>query len=335
MGNPLYNIVYNKCSCGNPTTCTQCNTCSNCCICSTCTPIDPCNICASNPCSCTTIPNGLVIATDCSPVPCAVGCNETISSDCVILETYCYLNGCPCDGAPISLTAFLSQLCAELKQIDIDIACLKTQMPACSSDMVTCGIPVITNMVSDNTVQWTPALNNIGQKVAYRLTGTTTWSYSDVLLPQVNTLSVAGNSKNPLLQNALYDFQILSLCQTNQVSSIVRYFSVSGLSFNSHAMGADTIYIGWNLPDISNITSIKVSLYLGLTLINSHTFSSSTSGNYVFTGLTTSTAYTVVYGCTFNTQSFPQLPYNTGTASYLTANQSLTEFKNQSLVLTY
>ncbi len=89
---------------------------------------------------------GSVEDTKCNPQSTCTGCEETISSRCVILDTYCLINGCNCANEPINLDMFLIQLCAEITKIKSDIDCLKMHIPACSGN-ITCGVPVFTNSI--------------------------------------------------------------------------------------------------------------------------------------------------------------------------------------------
>lgn len=318
-------------SCGCPVTNT-CNTCNNCTACNTCNCTSNCN-CQQATCpTCSLTTSTAILPTECNPVPCLTGCDESISSDCVILTTYCYLNNCQCNGTPINLTYFLTQLCGELQRIDIDIACLKSQLPACNAP-TNCGVPLITNVITNFKILWNTGVNSTGQVLAYRLTGTNVWSYSNSLLPQVNSFDFSTN--NILLQNALYDLKIVSACTTAQESPIIQYFNLSTISWSFMAISGTSIKAMWNFPNITNVTKINISVYQGTTLIQTHISMPSSIGQYIFMGLTSSTGYTIVYGLEFNAQTFSEVLYPASSLEYLTPAQSLTKYNKKINLYTY
>lgn len=95
---------------------------------------------------CHTCSQGYIAETTCNPTPCLIGCEETISSKCVILKTYCLINGCNCAEEAINLDMFLIQLCAEITKIKADIDCLKESLPLCGGNII-CTLPVFTNSI--------------------------------------------------------------------------------------------------------------------------------------------------------------------------------------------
>ena len=135
----------------------------------------------------------------------------------------------------------------------------------------------------------------------------------------------------------MYECRIVSTCADNstQESTIINTFLSSGLSWSFQTLSANDIKISWNFPTIVHITHIDVAIYLGNTLIEAQGFSPSTTGQYVFSGLTSSTGYTLVYGVNFTQQTFPENPYVVGEIDYLTPTQSLTQYKRRFNILTF
>jgi hypothetical protein len=160
---------------------------------------DPCkkryNPCADSLGRCEDTP---IVKTIPCPTPCTEGCEETIKSDCVILDNYCLVNECNCED-PVNLSKWIEELCKENELMWEKVRCLQLQNPLCNT--MTCNSPSILDIKSNNTaitVNWNPA-NNDGQKIAYKIKGTTVWNYTT----QFNSL-----------QNYLQEHLLLLLLQT-------------------------------------------------------------------------------------------------------------------------
>lgn len=119
-------ISNTNCSCSEPTPCNTCHQCSS---------------CAGN----CFIPTNTVVNTECGGIPCSEGCENTITANCIILSDYCYINDCNCANEPITLDLWIKQICTEIANIKLDIECLKTHIPACTTQPV-CSTPYMTNI---------------------------------------------------------------------------------------------------------------------------------------------------------------------------------------------
>ncbi len=185
--------------------------------------------------------------------------------------------------------------------------------------------------MTDKIVYWIPGTNNSGQTLQYRPVGSSTWVSTSLLPAMTDTYVISG------IDNELYECKIVSTCadSSTQESSLMNTFLTSGLSWTFQALSAHDIKISWNFPSITHITHIDVAIYLGNTLIEAQGFSSSQTGQYVFSGLTSSTGYSLVYGVNFTQQTFPENPYTVGEITYLTPTQSLTQYKRRFNILTF
>ena len=186
--------------------------------------------------------------------------------------------------------------------------------------------------MTDKILFWNPGSNNVGQKILYRVVGTTTWSESPMLSHSANMYVLSGTD------NVLYECKVLTTCANSVTpieSPIIKTFLTSGLSWTITTLNSTSIMISWNFPSITHLGQLTVGIYLGNTLIETQTFPATQSNSYVFTGLTPSTGYTVLYGSTFTEQTYPENPYTIGLVNYLTPTQSLTEYKRLFNIQTY
>lgn len=176
---------------------------------------------------------------------------------------------------------------------------------------------------------WTPSSGNTGQTIYYKPTGTSTWSNIPIA-SYLNTYVLAG-----LTNNKMYDIKVNSTCGGSEIEMpVTKKFTVSGVDWTFATLSTTNIKIAWNFSSISNIASIKFSIYQGVTLIETQTVAPSLNGMYIFSGLTTNTVYQIVYGVTYTTaMSFPEEVYTAG-IGYLTPTQTLTEYKRQISKLT-
>jgi len=78
--------------------------------------------------------------------------------------------------------------------------------------------------MSSFLLNWTPAggLNSTGQQVQYKQSSSSTWITATTLGPGVNTYTLNG-----LLDNLIYDFQILNLCTYGGPTSGTAFQSVN------------------------------------------------------------------------------------------------------------
>jgi hypothetical protein len=298
------------------------NTCSKC-GCDSCKqcvkPKCGCSTATTETCSCVTpvaiegkdyIPT-TVAFTECEPViTCSEGCAETIKAGCVVLDEYCFVNDCNCADSAITLQDFINQICAELKNIKEEIKCLSLQVPACNGEAI-CTSPIINSATGDNgviTISWNPGSDNSGQQIYYRQIGAANWNLTSVQSATANTYTF-----NTLVPNDMYEFKVQNVCNGNYLdSALLNKFSIVPASFNISALSTSDIKISWGLSRIANIQSINISLYLGLTLVSTVNLPASALGNYVFSGLTTNTIYTIVYGLTYIGTSQPESTYTAG-----------------------
>lgn len=185
--------------------------------------------------------------------------------------------------------------------------------------------------MTDKIVYWTPGTNNSGQTLQYRSVGSSTWVSSALLPAMTSSYVIRG------LDNELYECKVVSTCanSSTQESVLMKTFLTSGNSWTVNALGANIVRVFWNFPSIVHITQINVALYLGNTQLSSQSFSPSQTGQHMFSGLTTSTGYTVMYGLKFDAQTFPENPYTVGAINYLTPTQSLTEYKRLYNIMTF
>lgn len=119
-------ISSTTCKCSEPMPCTSCNTCNTC----------------SGGCF---IPINTIVSTECGAIPCNEGCQTTILASCVVLNDYCFINDCNCANKPITLDLWIKQICLEITNIKLDIECLKTHIPSCTTQP-TCSTPIMTNI---------------------------------------------------------------------------------------------------------------------------------------------------------------------------------------------
>lgn len=315
-------IHYNNCnSCKNCNTCTETVQCTDCSNCTTCSPVLTCNTCPE------IIPTGVVTNADCNAVSCTEGCEKTIKAECVVLNSYCFVDDCNCNGIPITLDTWLKQMCTEINNIKLDIECLKTYIPSCTT-VSTCTTPIITN-INDLTVTWIPSFGNTSQSICYKPTGTSLCN-TVIVNTFANNYTFTG-----LIPNQMYDIKIETVCESNVLTSTVgKMFNISENDWSFVTLGMDSLKVNWNFASISNVSNIKLFLYDGATLVTSQIITPSLSSSFIFTGLTTNTNYEIVYGLVYNSAvTFPETyPVD---HTFLTPTQSLTEYKRNIFISTF
>lgn len=177
---------------------------------------------------------------------------------------------------------------------------------------------------------WNPTYGSENQTLKYRVLGSTVWT--DVSLPTfINTYEL-----DNLVDNQMYELLISNICNEEiVVSSIVKKFTASELSWSFTTLSTNSIKAEWNFQSSTNFNTINLSIYSGNTLISNINIPKTNTGFYIFTGLNANTAYTIVYGLTYTEDmTFTEENYEPG-VGFLTPSETLLKYKRTINVSTF
>jgi hypothetical protein len=167
--------------------------------------------------------------------------------------------------------------------------------------------------MSSFILNWTPAggLNSTGQQVQYKQSTSSTWITAATLSASANTYTITS-----LLDNVIYDFQIVNLCTFGGPTS--------GASFQTISLTCPTVSttptynsVSFNFPNLGgSITEYRVDLMdaPGTSILAFKTITASgTTISDTFLGLSYSTNYQLRVTVKANTytKQCPLVPFTT------------------------
>jgi hypothetical protein len=95
-------------------------------------------------------------------------------------------------------------------------------------------------------------------------------------------------------------------------------------------LGKTDVGVYWNFTGISNVTSLKITLYKANVLVSTQTIIPSLIGNYKFLDLDLDTNFEIVVGEIYSSSiTFPENAYTVGGVEFITPLQSQSEYKRK------
>lgn len=271
-----------------------------------------CHKCQSTTCNCVKItPVGYVEDVDCNFNPVYDFCEETISSDCVIIPEPCLdeLN----TKEFFTLTDFIQRVCSEINDLDNRIKCIEHRVGGCENVTLCTACSITT--ANENLITFVSGFNNLSRKLLVNELGSNV--VEEIILSNSSTsfqVEISGdlNSDTVFYPNTMYEVKIESVCSADEshLSNKVQIFTVSEDSW-SFDVSNSTLTVLWNFYSIQSIYSLSLTLLTESdTVIKQVTLPATQIGHKVFTDLQPDTNYKIRYGLNYTTNTTFGSPSN-------------------------